>query len=191
VTNASHRQSIFVLFSLVFLVPGCATDSRPAPTGEVQTNTNSFSFELSDPRVRISVPELPAIQMGPHPLAKAKPHLRVMGSAPPYNLSILTPTADAGMTAEKCANSAANWAIKQYGLSKGSYRLLNPKGSDTYSMYFPLRLAPGKVQLHAYLFTAYAGSHCIEVHVTKFPASESEIGDWLKGFPGARIETKL
>ncbi|TWO72363.1 hypothetical protein FN976_06580 [Caenimonas sedimenti] len=49
---------------------------------------------------------------------------------------------------------------------------------------------PGAVQMHAHLFSAAGGTHCVEVHATKVATSEADAESWFRGFAGARIEAR-
>jgi len=46
------------------------------------------------------------------------------------------------------------------------------------------------VQLHAHLVSGIGGTHCVEVHISKFPASEDDVKAWNKNWGTANIEAK-
>src|SRR4030095_10243744 len=71
-----------------------------------QENASDYCvFEMVEPKFSVTIPHIPAIKMTVHPGHASKPHLRYLGSQGAYTVSILTPTADPGMTARDCAQS--------------------------------------------------------------------------------------
>ncbi|MGJ4789486.1 hypothetical protein EHQ52_15440 [Leptospira koniambonensis] len=147
----------------------------------------SFSFELKNPNVKITVPEIPFFDLQTHPLASAnKPHLRYLGSGGNFHLSILTPTADPGMTPEDCAKSQVQYLGGQYNLQKGQYSLLKSNDGTTYSIYFYLKMGEF-YQQNAYLLSGSENKYCVQVHISKMTDDQNDLPLWLKGFPNARI----
>lgn len=149
-----------------------------------------FLFDMGEPRLRVVVPDLPPIEMGPHPNAPAQPHARFMGSGKPaYTVSVLMPTTDPGMTARDCASSISRDLVLRYGLKREAVTT-HQTSDSTFVMLFPVSVGP-LTQLKAYLMSGYGGSHCVEVHISK-PVSErareAELADWRSGFREARIE---
>ena len=149
-----------------------------------------FVHESTDPKFRISIPNLPPIRLAVHPSQKLQPHLRFMGTDGPYNVSILTPTADAGMTARECAISG----IKNLAGGPGSPGMDNiyraQIDDNTFIAQYAMP-APGGAILQAHLFSAAGGTHCVQVHVSKASASKSDIEPWFKGFGKAKFETNF
>lgn len=141
---------------------------------------------LKDPRVRITIPELPDINMEKHPLSDSKPHLRLMGSLDGYTASIITPTADTGMTSLECASSRINSLIKQYKLHEDQFTAMKSEDNNTFGIYFPIKLEDS-AQLHAYILSSHAGSYCVEVHVSRLSQDIEEAMKWIRGFPNARV----
>jgi hypothetical protein len=146
-----------------------------------------FVFEMNDPRLRIVIPDAPAMTMGPHPLAATNPNTRFMGmdSGSGHSISILTPTADPGMGPEECAGSLGAALIRRFGLKRDDVVTLRPN-QRTFVMLFPVKADP-LLQLKAYLLSA-AGGHCVEVHLSKTVASQGDIRPWFRGFQNARVE---
>ena len=147
-----------------------------------------FAFEVDKPPFRVSIPDLPAMKMGPHPGAATHPHLRYLGSEGDYTISIITPTADPGMSAQDCATFSVRTLGERPSVPKEVFRArLNP---TTYVAMYPARME-GFVQLHAHFLSAAGGSHCVEVHASKVVRSEEDIRRWFKeSFRNARIEPK-
>lgn len=148
----------------------------------------TFTFEVKNPNIRILIPELPQMNVETHPMAATRPDLRFQGGAHPYFLTIRIPTADAGMTPLECASSHVKSIQTRLGLRDSDISLRKSSDGNTLAMYYPMRM--GKVlSLHAHLFSAYGGRYCIDVHISKTPASDAEVKKWLEGFPKAKIES--
>lgn len=146
-----------------------------------------FTFEMVDPKLRIIIPDAPPMQMGPHPLAAGSPHLRFMGAGPgAHTISVIVPTADAGMTPRDCARSRTSSLMRQFKL-KAEEVVTRQTNEITTAVLFAVRI-PSLIQLQAYLLSGYAGTHCVEIHLSKMVRDESEIAPWLKGFVSAKIE---
>ena len=152
------------------------------------TKATFFSLDLPENGVRISVPEIPQIVMQPHPLRKSHPHLRHQGSELSYNLSIITPTIDQGMTAAEFADARVKQLSETHGLSKQHYRMYRQPGNGGFSMFYVL--PAGKlVLLHAHLFSvSSASARGIEVHISRTDTTKEGITTWLAGFPKAKIK---
>jgi hypothetical protein len=149
---------------------------------------NSFSVKIGEPNVDITIPELPQMKMKKHPLASVKPHLRLMGSSGGYNVSVITPTADKGMTALECASSRISSLMKRYSLKESQFQAMKADDKNTFVMYFPLKVDK-YIQLNAYLLSAHDGSYCIEVHISKMTQEIDDVINWHKSFPDARIKS--
>ena len=149
-----------------------------------------FEFEMTEPKLRIVIPDAPPMQMGPHPLGQA--HTRFMGGGPRgFSISVLTPTADRGMTPLECARSRVGSVAQRFGLKREDVVMLQPNDT-TLVMLFPFKAAEPMMQLKAFLLSGHGGTHCVEVHLSRMlagNATEAEIGAWMKGFQKARIET--
>jgi hypothetical protein len=145
-----------------------------------------FVFDMAEEKRRILIPDAPPMEMKPHPLAGAQPHARFMGDGPRgFSISVLTPTADAGMGPLDCARSISSDLARRYGLKREEV-VSRRTNENTYVLLFPAKVER-LLQLKAYLMTAYRG-HCMEVHLSKVVTAESEILPWFKGFANARIE---
>jgi hypothetical protein len=120
-------------------------------------------------------------------MAKAQPHVRFMGAKQPYILSILTPTADAGMTAAQCANSSASALMRRFGLSESQVQL---RKADDATYVATFHMKEGKfISLKAFLWSAAGGTHCVELNVSKIVSSLDELDAWPRVFESARIES--
>lgn len=163
-----------------------------AGAAHMATAPGGFAFDMPEPRLRISVPDVPPMAMGVHPNAAAQPHARYMGSDPTgYSLSILLPTADPGMTPRDCARWLSGSLVSRYGLERKAIAT-HQTNDSTFVMLFPLRIGP-LTQFKAYLLSADGGTHCVEVHISKTITSTSpdevaaDLANWVQGFRGATI----
>ena len=151
---------------------------------------NAFLFSVTAPDFTVSLPTIPSMAMSENPLRSKLPHLRYSGSQGPYNVSVSTPTADAGMTASECASSTVGQLSARPGVpALGSiYRVrINER---TYAAIYASP-SPGMLMLHAHFVSAAAtGSHCIEVHASKVATSKDDVDAWFKGFGSANIEVR-
>ena len=146
-----------------------------------------FVFEMPQPRLRISIPDAPAMEMGPHPLAAAQPNARYLGSAADgTTVSVLTPFASAGMTPKDCANALGEAVVRRFAVKPDELKTLQADDGLTFVLLFVYKVAP-VVQLKAFLLSG-GGGNCLEVHLSKTVADDSGRGEWMKGFAGARVE---
>jgi hypothetical protein len=145
-----------------------------------------FVFEMNDPRVRIVIPDVPPMTMAAHPLGAAQANARYMGTGDPaYTISVLTPTADAGMSPLDCARSLTGSLARRWGLKRDDV-VMRQTNDRTIVLLFPVPVGP-MVQLKAYLLSG-EGGHCVEVHLSKLTKSKDDLAPWLNGFENARIE---
>lgn len=147
-----------------------------------------FNLKMKEPNVHIQIPGLSQIEMNVHPLNALKPHLRLQGSKSPYTISIIVPTADAGMTPLECAHSRGNAVMNRFNLSpKKTY--FSPAGEDTFQLRYAESLGDSLYQLQSYIFSSYKGTHCIEVHISKVTNSKDDFRPWFIGFTEATVKT--
>src|SRR5688572_21033186 len=75
-----------------------------------------FVFEVSSPNFKVTLPNIPPMKLEPHPMQASRSHLRLLGSEGPYTVSVMTPTADRGMTALECASSTLGTLSQRPGV---------------------------------------------------------------------------
>src|SRR5919109_667921 len=120
------------------------------------TASSGFSFDMAKPRLRVVVPDIPQMKMGPHPNAPAQPHALYMGSGTQgYSISVLMPTADKGMTPRDCARSSSRSLVSRYGLDPKAV-VTHQTNDATFVMLFPFRAGP-VTQFKAYLLSGHGG----------------------------------
>ncbi len=146
-----------------------------------------FAFDVQEPPFRVSIPRLPVMHMADHPFKSTQPHLRLLGSKEPYSVSILTPTADAGMRPVDCASSTVNSLVRRPGVPSQDRIYKAKLDSNTYIAMYVTPMS-GFVQLHAHLLSAAGGTHCVEVHASMVSKSKEDVEPWFKSFADARIE---
>ncbi len=148
----------------------------------------SFSCELKELQVSVSVPEIPAVALAEHPLRELRPHLRYAGSEGPYNVSVLAPTIDRGMSSLEFADARVKQLAEAYGLSDRHYRVYKQPGNKGFSVFYALPTDDAAF-LHAHLFlVSPLGTHGIEVHISRTDTTKDGIAAWLSGFPKAALE---
>lgn len=189
--NFIMRTLSKIIYTLVFLLiisPCTRTEGGDATRLPTTPATNGgFQFRFGKPTVTISIPEVPDIKMGPHPLVQVQPHCRYQGSKSIYTVSILMPTMDDGMTGEEIASAGVKSKTKQFGLDPSKYRAYRGEDGKTFGMYFGTKFSGKMAQMHAFLWAAYGTHLMIEVHVSKVTSDPNEIKSWYAGFPKARI----
>jgi hypothetical protein len=169
-----------------FLLPACAAVLLAAGA---PARADDFTFQVDAPKFRVDLPGVPPMKMAPHPLHDKQPHLRYLGSAGPYTVSIITPAAQAGMTALECASATVRAMAARPGFPPPDQVLKTRLDENTYAAMYTSPLG-GAVQLNAHLLSAGAGGYCIEVHASKMSDSPEDIGPWFKRIEGARIRTE-
>jgi hypothetical protein len=150
---------------------------------------DDFAFEVVSPKFKVNIPNIPQLKMGPHPmnLNGSAPHLRFLGSEGPYTVTIITPTADAGMTAVECASSKIRTLSSRPGGPPSSQVYRAKINENTYVAIYAAPLG-SVLQLHAHFLSAAGGTHCIEVHASKVSMSKDDLDPWFKGFGTANID---
>ena len=149
----------------------------------------TFAFDMPEPRLRIVIPDVPQMKMN----VPSDTDQQFAGSdGTGYTVSVLTLTADGGLTPRECARSSARGVINRFSLDPKYVVALEANGT-TFVMLFPYRVDP-VIQFKAFLFSGYRDTHCVEVHVSRAmqPAPEKALAEdlarWFEGFRGARIE---
>jgi hypothetical protein len=155
--------------------------------GAPHAGAEDFAFAVTAPKFRITIPGLPPITMNPHPMRATHPHLRFLGAEGAYSVSVITASAAPGMSALECASAILRTLDSRPNVppAKDLYRAR--LDDNTYVVLYAAHL-PGFLQLNAHFLSAAAGTHCIEVHVSKIASSPEDIDPWFKSFDKAKIE---
>lgn len=163
-----------VLAALLLAAPGHAAE---------------FAFEVTAPKFRVTLPHIPAMQMRTHPLNAKQPHLRYLGSDGPYTVSVITPSAAAGMSALECASATLRSMAARPGIPPSAQMYKARLDDNTYVAIYTAELE-GIVQLHAHVLSAAGGTHCVEVHASRMSTAPEDLESWVKGFDAARIVSR-
>ena len=149
-------------------------------------NPETFFYELSEPAVSVTLPNLPPIEMQRHPLNAEQPHLRVAGEHERISVAIITPRAEPGMTPIGCASAVADEILAQHGLQPD----MAFKGRADENTFLLIYGLPGEdfVLLNAHVLSAAQDDYCVEVHVSKISSSDADVAPWFNGFGESRIE---
>lgn len=147
---------------------------------------DEFVFAVTAPAFKVTIPNLPALEMKPHPMAETHPHLRFLGAQGAYTISVITPRAAAGMTARECAGAILRSLAERPNVPPVQQLYRTQLDANTYAILYAAQM-PGFLQLNAHLLSAAAGTHCVEVHAAKIATSMEDIDPWFKAFGGARI----
>lgn len=161
----------------------------PLLLGSPPGRADDFVFEVASPKFKVTLPGIPRMQMQTHPLNASQPHLRYLGSAGAYTVSVITPTAAAGMTALECASSTVRSMAARPGFPPPDQVLKTRLDDNTFAAMYAAPLG-NLVQLHAHFLSAAGGTHCVEVHASKVSDSVDDVDPWFKGFSAARIESR-
>ena len=155
----------------------------------LDAGAQEFVFEATAPDFKVTIPGIPPIRMGPHPMQGTHPHLRYMGADGPYTISIITPSADRGMTALECAAATVRSLASRPNVPPPAELYRVRLDENTFVAIYTAQM-PGFLQLHAHLLSAAAGTHCIEVHASKIATSPEDVAPWFDDFGKARIEAR-
>jgi len=163
------------------VLPALALALAAAPAA-----AEEFAFAVTAPAFKVTIPNLPPLEMKPHPMAQTHPHLRFLGTKGAYTVSVITARAAAGMTALECAGAILRSLSERPNVPPAAELHRARLDDHTYAVMYAAQL-PGFLQLNAHLLSAAAGTHCIEVHAAKIATSLEDIDPWFKALGEARI----
>lgn len=143
-------------------------------------------IEMSDPRVRITIPGVPRIDMAVHPMNEHKPYFRLRGSNGKISISIITPEIDAANTPMSCATAIANSILAQANVTRDQV-FLGRANEQTFLIIYGLPMTQS-VLLNTHIVSAGNTNRCIEAHVSKISTSDSDIEPWFNEFGDSNIE---
>lgn len=148
-----------------------------------------FVFEVAAPKFKVTLPNVPRMAMDVHPMNASKPHLRLLGTEGPYTVSVMTPTAQAGMSALECASATLGSIAQRPGVPPREQIYKVRLNERTFAAIYASPL-PSAVQLHAHFMSAAGGTHCVEVYASRVSQSPDDLDGWFKGFSKADIEPR-
>ncbi|MDH3760209.1 MAG: hypothetical protein OEU50_04450 [Gammaproteobacteria bacterium] len=149
-------------------------------------STPPLTIEMSDPKVRITIPGMPEIYMEVHPMNEQKPDFRLRGRSGTTSVSIITPKIDTAITPMSCATAVANAVLAQ-GTATRDQLFLGRTNEQTFLIIYGLPMSKS-VLLNTHIVSADKATQCIEAHVSKISTSDSDIEPWFNGFGESKIE---
>ena len=69
--------------------------------------TPPLTIEMADPKVRITIPGMPEIEMDVHPMNEQTPEFRLRGDSGTTSVSVITAKIDKAITPMACATAVA------------------------------------------------------------------------------------
>lgn len=170
-------QKLLVAIALGVFFTSCLHASESSPP---------LIIEMSDPKVRITIPGMPEIDMSVHPMNEQRPVFRLRGSSDTISVSITTPKIDSAITPMSCANAVANVVLAQDNVTRDQV-FLGRSNEQTFLIIYGLPLTES-VLLNTHIVSADDATQCIEAHVSKISTSDSDIEPWFNGFGESKIE---
>lgn len=171
------------MHKLLITITLIVTFSNSLYAGE---NTAPLIIEMSDPNIRITIPGMPEINMGVHPMNEHNPIFRLRGDQGRTSVSIITPKIDGEITAMSCATAVANILLSQQNVSR-EQMFLGRANEHTLLIIYGLPLNKSAL-LNTHIISANDGTQCIEAHVSKISNSDADIEPWFNGFGESNIE---
>lgn len=149
-------------------------------------NTGPLTIEITDPKIRITIPGMPEIDMGVHPMNEHEPIFRLRGNSGKTSVSIITPKIDAAITPMSCASAIANIVLTQQNVSRDQM-FLGRANEQTYLIIYGLPMEKS-VLLNTHIVSSDKAIQCIEAHVSKISTSDADVEPWFNGFGESNIE---
>ncbi len=149
--------------------------------------TPPLSIELSDPKVRITIPGMPEIDMEVHPMNVDEPFFRLRGNAGTTSISVITPRIDKAITPMACANAIVEMVVTQSAATRDQL-FLGRADEKTFLIIYGLPVE-NAVLLNTHIISAVDTMQCIEAHVSKVSSSDADIEPWFNGFGESKIES--
>jgi hypothetical protein len=150
-------------------------------------STPPLTIEMSDPKVRITIPGIPEIDMTVHPMNEHKPIFRLRGNSGTTSVSIITPKIDKAITPMACATAIANIVVAQSTATRDQL-FLGRADENTFLIIYGLAMEKS-VLLNTHIISSDEAVQCIEAHVSKISISDADIEPWFNGFGESKIET--
>jgi hypothetical protein len=149
-------------------------------------NTGPLTIELSEASIRITIPSMPEIDMGVHPMNEHEPNFRLLGDSGKISVSVITPNIDAAVTPMSCASAVANLILSLHDVTREQL-FLGRANEETFLIIYGLPM-DSAVLLNTHIVSSVKANQCIEARVSKISTSNSDIEPWFSGFGDSRIE---
>ena len=150
-------------------------------------STSPLTIEMSDPKVRITIPGMPDMDMAVHPMNEHKPVFRLRGNSGTTSVSIITPKIDTPITPMACATAIAEVVLAQSTATRDQL-FLGRTDENTFLIIYGLAMEKS-VLLNTHIVSSDEAVQCIEAHVSRISTSDSDIEPWFNGFGESKIET--
>jgi len=145
-----------------------------------------LTIEMSDPKVRITIPGMPVIDIDVHPMNEHKPDFRLRGNSGTTSVSIITPKIDTAITPMACATAIVDVVLAQSTATRDQL-FLGRADEKTFLIIYGLAMKKS-VLLNTHIVSSDGAVQCIEAHVSKISTSDSDIEPWFNGFGESKIE---
>lgn len=149
-------------------------------------NTGPLTIELSEPSLRITIPGMPEIAMGVHPMNEHKPNFRLLGDSGRISVSVITPNIDGAITPMSCASAIANLILSLHDVTREQL-FLGRANEETFLIIYGLPMENG-VLLNTHIVSSVKANQCIEARVSKTSTSDSDIEPWFSSFGDSDIK---
>jgi hypothetical protein len=150
-------------------------------------STPPLTIEMSDPKVRITIPGIPDMDMAVHPMNEHKPVFRLHGNSGTTSVSIITPKIDTPITPMACATAIAEIVLAKSTATRDQL-FLGRTDENTFLIIYGLAMEKS-VLLNTHIVSSDEAVQCIEAHISKISTSDSDIEPWFNGFGESRVET--
>ena len=154
---------------------------------QASENTPPLTIEMADPKVRITIPGMPAIDMDVHPMYEHKPVFRLRGSSGTTSVAVITPEIDEPITPMNCAIAVANIVLARSTATR-EQMFLGRTDEKTFLVIYGLAMEKS-VLLNTHIVSSNDTMQCIEAHVSKISTSDADIEPWFNGFGESKIES--
>ena len=161
-------QKLNVLFTLILL-----STSYLHASGDLEPLT----IEMSDPKVRITIPGMPKIDMAVHPMNEHEPYFRLLGSNGRTSMTIITQQIDGANTPMSCATGIANTILELDSVGRDQV-FLGRANEQTFLIIYGVPMDKS-VLLNTHIISATKDNGCVEAHVSKISTSDSDIEPWF------------
>jgi hypothetical protein len=143
---------------------------------------------VADPGFVATVPDLPPVQLGPHPAATQNPSAKLFGAGPEgLSVSALVPKAE-GASQQQCASWLVGSTLAKNVPDLTSVQIV-PAGANAWVLIYSVKAGPIE-QLKAHVFSGNNKGQCLEVHMSRVGATEQQRQAWFAGFRGVAVKTE-
>ena len=149
-------------------------------------NAEPLVIEMPELGVRITVPGMPKIEMGVHPLNEQSSVYRLHGTNGITSVSILTPEVNTEISPVTCASAIAEYILTQQPVTRDQV-FLGRANDETFLIIYGLPMDQAVLR-NTHIISSRDAVHCVEAHVSKISTSDSDIEPWFNGFGDSSIE---